>query len=82
MQRLANGALASEKLTHHAFDLLAKASLVEVQTENVVAAIELVQAAPVLIGLANLEWGDYGLQFAQHGVGRWFEGRAIVLNAL
>ena len=54
MQRGAYSTLASIELLDHAFYLVAKASLIEVETKDVLAAVKLLQRAPVLIGLANL----------------------------
>ena len=68
MQRGTNGTLAGIKLFHHALNLSAQASLVEVDTKDVLAAVERLQAAPVLIGLADFEGSNDGLQLSKHGV--------------
>ena len=61
MQRGAYGTLASVELLDHALNLVAKASLIEVEAEDVLAAVELLQRTPVLIGLANLQRGNDSL---------------------
>ena len=51
MQGSTNGTLAGIQLFHHSLDLLAQTSLVEIQSKHILAAVERLQAAPVLIGL-------------------------------
>ena len=75
-----DGTLTGIELFDHALYLFAKASLVEVKAEDILAAVELFERTPVLIGLANLQGSDDGLQFCQHGVGRGLEGGEVVLQ--
>jgi hypothetical protein len=69
VERLAHGTLTGIEFTDHAFDLLAKAGLVEVDAEDILAAEEGLQTGVVLVGPAQLERGHDGLQFGEHGVG-------------
>ena len=62
VERLADGTGTGVELLDVALDLLAEACLIEVEAEDILAAVELAQRTPVLIGLANLERGDDGLQ--------------------
>ena len=62
VERLADGTGTGVEFLDVALDLFAEACLIEVEAEDVLAAVELVQRTPVLIGLANLERGDDGLQ--------------------
>ena len=55
MQCLYYGTLAGEEFLHHAFYLLAEASLVEIESEHILARIEVLQARIVLICLAYLQ---------------------------
>ena len=69
MEGLADGTGAGKEFLDHALNLFAEACLVEVEGEDVLAAIEFLEGTPVLIGLANLEWGNDGLQFFEQGIG-------------
>lgn len=81
MERLSDGTWASIEFLDIALDLLSETSLVEVDTEDILAAVELLQRTPILICLANLQRSDDGLQFCEHGIGRGLEGCAVVLDA-
>ena len=52
MQCLSYGTLAGEEFLHHALNLLAEASLVEIESEYILAGIEILQARIVLLCLA------------------------------
>ena len=54
VERSADGAWGSVELLDHTLDLLTETCLVEVETEDILAAVEGLQTAPVLIGLADL----------------------------
>ena len=69
VERLADSTGTGVEFLDVALNLLAEACLIEVEAEDILAAVELVQRTPVLIGLANLERGDDGLQLGEHGVG-------------
>ena len=73
MQCLSYGTLAGEEFLHHALNLLAEASLIEIETEYILAGIEIFQARVVLISLAYLQRSHDGLQFCQQWVRRWLE---------
>ena len=73
VQCLFYGTLAGEELLHHAFYLLAEASLVEIESEYILARIEILQARVVLIRLAYLQRSHDGLEFCQQWVGRWLK---------
>ena len=81
MQRGAHSTHTGIELAHHAFYLLAKTGLVEVQTKHIGTAVQTAQAAPVLVFLANLQRCHNGLQLAQQGVGRGLKRGAVVLDA-
>ena len=65
MQCLSYGTLAGEEFLHHALNLLTEASLVEIESEYILAGIEILQARVVLICLAYLQRSYDGLQFCQ-----------------
>ena len=58
VQSATNGTIASKQFLNHSLDLLAQTSLVQVETKHVLAAVESLQAAPILIGLTNLQWSN------------------------
>ena len=80
MQCLSYGTLAGEELLHHAFNLLAEACLVEIESEYILAGIEILQARIVLICLAYLQRSHDGLEFCQQWVGRWLEWLQIIIQ--
>lgn len=82
MQCLSYGTLAGEEFLHHALNLLAEASLVEIESEYILAGIEVLQARIVLISLAYFKRSYDGLQFCQQWVGRWLEWLQVIINAL
>ena len=69
MQGCTNGTITSKQFLNHSLDLLAQTSLVQVETKHVLAAVESLQTALILIGLTNLQWSNDSLQFLEHGVG-------------
>ena len=81
MEGGSHGTFAGIKLLHHTLYLLAKAGSIEVEAEHVGTAVQVMQATVVLVGLANLQWCHDGLQLSEHGVGRWLEGSAVVLDS-
>lgn len=82
MQCLSYCTLASEEFLHHAFNLFAEACLVEIESEYVLAGIEILQAGIVLFCLAYLKRSHDGLEFCQQWVGRWLKWLQIIINAL
>ena len=78
MEGGSDGTWTGVEFLHVPFDLSAEACLVEIDTEDILAGVELLEAAPVLIGLADLQGSDDGLQLCQHGIGRGLEGCAVV----
>ena len=82
MEGLADGSVAGKEFFDHAFNLLAETGFIEIETEDIAAAVESLQRTPILIGLANLKGSHNGLKFGKHGIGRWLERSAVVLDAL
>ncbi len=82
MQCLSYGTLTGEEFLHHALNLLAEASLIEIETEHILAGIEILQARVVLISLAYLHRSYDGLQFCQKWVGRWLEWHQVIFQCL
>ena len=82
MQCLSYGTLAGEEFLHHAFNLLAEASLVEIESEHILARIEILQARIVLICLAYLQRSHDGLEFCQQWVGRWLKWLQVIIQCL
>ena len=82
VQRLSYGTLASEEFLHHALNLLTESSFVEIQTEHILAGIELLQTGIVLISLAYLQRSHDGLEFCQQWVGRWLKWLQVVIQRL
>ena len=68
MQRAAHSSFAGIEFFYHSLYLFTKTCLVEVKTENILASIQLLQTAPILIGLTYFQRGYDSLQFCQHGV--------------
>ncbi len=81
MQCLANCTVAGVQLLHHAFNLLAEASLVEIESEYIRAGIEILQArSPDLPSLPPKEprWSG-----AQPTTGRkMLEGLQVIIQCL
>ena len=82
VERLADCTGTGVELLDIALDLFAEACLIEVEAEDILAAVELAQGAPVLIGLANLEGSDDGLQLGEHGVWRRLKRSEVVFQSL
>lgn len=82
MQGLADSAVASVQLLDHAFDLLTQTDLIQVDTEDVSAAVQILQAAEVLLPFLDLQRGHDGLQLSQHRIGRDLESLAVVIDTL
>ena len=61
MQGLSYGTLTDEEFLHHALNLLAEASLIEMESEHILAGIEVLEARVVLICLAYLQRSHDGL---------------------
>ena len=59
MQCLSYGTLTCKEFLHHAFYLLTEASLVEIESEYILARIEILQARIVLLCLALHKWELY-----------------------
>ena len=55
MQCLSYCTLTGKEFLHHALNLLAEASLIEIETEHILAGIEVLEARVVLISLAYLK---------------------------
>ena len=72
MQCLSYGTLAGKEFLHHAFYLLAEASLVEIESEYILAGIKVLEARVILICLAHLQRSHNSLKFCQQWVGRRF----------
>ena len=82
MQGLAHCAVTGVQLLDHALDLLAQTDGVQIHTEHVGTAVEVLQAAEVLLTFLDLQGIDDGLQLGQQRIGRDFEGLAVVVDAL
>ena len=82
MQCRSYSTLAGKEFLHHALNLLAEASLVEIESEYILAGIEILQARVVLICLAYLQRSYDGLQFCQQWVGRWLEWLQVIIQCL
>ena len=67
MQCRSYGTLAGEEFLHHALNLLAEASLIEIETEYILAGIEILQARVVLISLAS-EDGSNGFRLSSNAL--------------
>lgn len=61
MQCLSYGTLAGKEFLHHALNLLAEASLVEIETKYILAGIKVLEARVILISLAYLKRSYDGL---------------------
>ena len=82
MQCLSYSTLAGIEFLHHALNLLTEASLIEIETEHILAGIEILQARVVLISLAYFKRSYDGLQFCQLWVGRWLEWLQVIIQCL
>ena len=82
MQGLADCAVASVQLLDHALDLLTQTDRIQVHTEDVGAAVQVLQAAEVLLAFLDFQRSHDGLQLGQHRIGRDLKGLAVVINAL
>ena len=82
MQGLADCAVAGVQLLDHALDLLAQADSVQINAEDIGTAVQLLQAAEVLLALFDFQGSDDGLQLSQQRIGRDLKGLAVVINAL
>ena len=82
VQCLSYGTLAGEEFLHHAFYLLAEASLVEIESEYILATVEILEARVVLISLSYLKRSHDGLEFCQQWVGRWLEWLQVIIQCL
>ena len=67
MQCLSYSTLAGKEFLHHALNLLAEASLVEIESEHILAGIEILQARIVLISLAYLQRSYDGSEDGSNG---------------
>ena len=65
VQGCPDGSLAGVEFLHHILYSLTEADFVEVDREDVLAGIELPQAAEILVRLSELERSDYGLEFGK-----------------
>ena len=61
MQGAANGSWACKQLLDHSFNLVTQTSLVQIESEYVLAAVQSLQWAPILLGLPNLQWSNDSL---------------------
>ena len=82
MQCLSYGTLAGEEFLHHALNLLAEASLIEIETEYILTGIEILETRVVLISLAYLQRSYDSLQFCQQWVRRWLEWLQVIIQCL
>ena len=80
MQSLANSAGAGIQLSHHTLDLLAQASLIQIQAEDIGTGIQLLQAGEVLLTLAHFQTGNDLLQLREQGVGRGSKSIAVIVG--
>ena len=74
MEGGADGAGAGVEFLDHSFYLLTQAGFVEVDSKDVLAGVEFLQAAPVLVGLSNLQRRHDCLEFFQQRVGEGVKG--------
>lgn len=84
MKGSAYGAGARVELLDHAFDLLADAQLININTEYFCVGIQLLQAAKVLLAFLHFQTGNDGLQLNKERIGaarKGFTGIAIAHTA-
>ena len=65
----ADCSLAGEQFLDHSFNLISETCLVEVESEDILAAVQSLEAAVVLIGLSDFEGRDYRLELCKQRVG-------------
>ena len=82
MQGAAHRARSGEELRGHGLDPLSQARLIQVHAKHILAAVQGLEAAHVLLSLPDLKRGHDGLELRQQGVGRGREGAALVVHAL
>ena len=82
MQCLSYGTLAGEEFLHHALNLLAEASLVEIESEYILAGIEVLQARIVLIALPTSRGATMACSSANNGSEDGSNGFRLSSNAL
>ena len=82
MQCRSYSTLTGKEFLYHALNLLAEASLIEIETEYILAGIEVLAARVVLISLAYLKGSYDSLELFQQWVGRWLEGIQVVIKCL
>ena len=82
MQCLSYGTLTGEEFLHHALNLLAEASLIEIETEHILAGIEVLEARVVLISLAYLKRSYDAWSSANNGSEDGSNGFRLSSNAL
>ena len=82
MQCLSYSTLAGKEFLHHALNLLAEASLIEIETEHILAGIEILQARIVLISLASSRGATMACSSANNGSEDGSNGFRLSSNAL
>ena len=82
MQGLAHSAGACKQLLGHCLDLLAQTNGIQIHAEHVNTAVQLLQAAEVLLAFLDLQRSNDGLQLSQQRIGGRLKGLTIVIDAL
>lgn len=82
VEGLADCAVGGEEFADVVFDLCAESCLIEVNAEDVLAGIELAEAAVVLVRSAYLKRCDDCLEFVEHRIRRRCEWFTVILDAL
>lgn len=81
MQCSPYSALSGEEFTDHFLNTTTESGLIEIDSEDVLATVKIPQTAEVVIAAAHLQWSYDGLQLFKHGIGRWREGVALIIDA-
>ena len=82
MQCRSYSTLTDKEFLYHALNLLAEASLIEIETEHILAGIEILEARVVLISLAYLKRSYDSLELCQQWVRRWLEWLQVIIQCL
>ena len=81
VQGLAHSAGACEQLLGHGLDLLAQTNGIQVNTEHIGAAVQLLQAAEVLLAFLDFQWSHDCLQLSQQRIGGGLESLTVIVDA-